>query len=73
MKSTVVAIMAAPPGIGELADYEAQFVRAWRPGAFFALRLYRRQVAQGLQPGWTLALWARTPGRRLWHRWWAWR
>jgi hypothetical protein len=70
-----------PPWIGDLAAYEAEFLRAWVPGAHFALRRYRWPVARiadrvsagaaldDVRPAMTLAVWVRTPGGRLVHRW----
>jgi hypothetical protein len=69
----------APRWIGDLAAYEGEFVRAWGPRAFFAIRVYRwpipritenlsaREPVDAVNPGLTLAVWLRVPGGRLRH------
>jgi hypothetical protein len=73
-----------PPWIGDLAAYEGEFLRAWRPGAFFAFRRYRWPVAAiadrlaagetvgDVQPATTWAVWWRPKGGRLRYRCWSW-
>ncbi len=70
----------SPPWVGDLAAYEGEFVRAWGPGAFFAIRLYRWPIPHiaaklsacepvgDIKRGLTFAVWVRRPGGRLW-RW----
>jgi hypothetical protein len=70
---------AIPSWIGELAAYESEFLRAWGPRAFFAIRVYRwpipritenlsaREPVDAVKPGLTLAVWLRAPGGRLRH------
>jgi hypothetical protein len=69
----------APRWIGDLAAYEAEFLRAWGPRGFLAIRVYRwpvpriaeklsaRESVGAVKPGLTVAVWARVPGGRLRH------
>jgi hypothetical protein len=69
----------APCWIGDLAAYEGEFVRAWGPRAFFALRIYRWPIpriaaklwayepVRDIKRGLTFAIWVRAPGGRLSH------
>lgn len=69
----------APGWIGDLAAYEGEFLRAWGPRAFFAIRVYRWPVPRitenlsawesvdAVKPGLTFAVWLRAPGGRLRH------
>jgi hypothetical protein len=71
-----------PAWIGELAAYEGEFLRAWGPRARLAVRRFRWPVPRiaerlaanaaiaDIGPAPTLAVWARAPHGRLWHRWW---
>ncbi len=71
-----------PPWIGDLARYEAAFVEASvrrfglrmrmfdYPIATLALALRAGALREAVAPRRTLAIWARAPGRRLFHRAW---
>jgi hypothetical protein len=69
----------APSWIGELAAYEGEFLRAWGPRPFLAIRVYRwpipritenlsaREPVDAVKPGLSFAVWLRAPGGRLRH------
>jgi hypothetical protein len=68
-----------PRWIGDLAAYEGEFLRAWGPRGFFAIRVYRwpvsriaaklsaREPVGAVKSGLTVATWVRAPGGRLRH------